>query len=272
MKRAVVVGFVCVFSRATQAHDFWIEPSTFRPSPGSVVQVALRVGEDFKGEPVKRDGAKIEKFVILGPEGEKPIMGMEGADPAGLAKVDAAGLHVAAYFGKPRSIELPADKFEEYLREEGLETIVAQRAERGEREKPGREIYSRCAKAMIFADGKTVSADAEAPPTVGMPLELAAEKNPYLAPGKTPFRVRLLFHGQPLAGAKLAMVTKESPAAAEFARTDSDGWAAFKAPLGGTVMITTVHMVRASASVEVDWESYWATLIFEAKPPAADGG
>ena len=45
------------------AHDFWIEPSSFHPALGEPLHVALRVGEQFKGEPVKRNPERFEKFV-----------------------------------------------------------------------------------------------------------------------------------------------------------------------------------------------------------------
>jgi hypothetical protein len=32
---------------SAQEHDFWIEPSTFRPPPGAIVAVHLWVGENF---------------------------------------------------------------------------------------------------------------------------------------------------------------------------------------------------------------------------------
>src|SRR5262249_25593008 len=67
------------------AHDFWIEPSTFRPSVPSRLNVALRVGQDFRGDPVPRDDRKIERFVLSGATGESSIPGLPGTDPAGFA-------------------------------------------------------------------------------------------------------------------------------------------------------------------------------------------
>ena len=55
------------------AHDFWIEPSTFRPAPGEEFTVALRVGEHFRGEPVPRDERRIKKFFLVSNRGESPI-------------------------------------------------------------------------------------------------------------------------------------------------------------------------------------------------------
>ena len=46
------------------AHDFWIEPSTFRPAPGATVAIGLRVGQNFVGDPVPRSSQLLERFVV----------------------------------------------------------------------------------------------------------------------------------------------------------------------------------------------------------------
>ena len=115
---AIVIGL----SAGLSAHDFWIEPSTYSPRPDEAVRIQLRVGERFAGEPVARNGAAIERFIAVGPSGEKPVFGRDGLDPAGLLRLDTAGLWQIGYRSKPSPVVLPADKFEQYLREEGLDT------------------------------------------------------------------------------------------------------------------------------------------------------
>src|SRR5437899_5388821 len=65
------------------AHDFWMEPSSFRPAVGSVVTIGLRVGQDFIGDPVPRDSQLIERFVVRDSASERNLGGIEGQDPAG---------------------------------------------------------------------------------------------------------------------------------------------------------------------------------------------
>src|SRR5207249_7443329 len=48
-----------------------------------------------------------------------------------------------------RSIELEPEKFESYLKDEGLERVVKIRSDRKETLKPGREVFSRCAKTLL---------------------------------------------------------------------------------------------------------------------------
>src|SRR5262249_11146122 len=97
---------LCAISTPAIAHDFWIEPSAFRPSANTPIQIRLRVGEHFAGDVVPRNDAKIERFVMVGPSGEANVFGRDGADIAGLARPVAAGLHVIGYRSKHSSITL----------------------------------------------------------------------------------------------------------------------------------------------------------------------
>ncbi len=171
---AGALAFAC--ARPISAHDFWIEPTSFRPEVGSTVGLALRVGEGFRGDPVPRMNEKIVKFVVVSAAGvEVNVDGVPGRDPAGRARVMQPGYGVVGYRSTPSFLELPAEKFEAYLKEEGLEAIIETRARRGESEKPSKEIYSRCAKALLDAGGAGAAGfDRE----LGFRLELIPEKSP----------------------------------------------------------------------------------------------
>src|SRR5882672_9240996 len=97
------------------AHDFWIEPTTFAPQPGQIVGVRLRVGQDLLGDPVARDPELVNQFVFEDAAGRKPLVGRDGADPAGFLRVAAPGLVVIGYRSNPSPVELTAEKFNQYL-------------------------------------------------------------------------------------------------------------------------------------------------------------
>lgn len=256
----------CVLAAAistrSYAHDFWIEPATFRPAPGGEVAVALRVGEHFKGEPVTRKNEKIKVFSIFGPGStfDEEIPGADGSDPAGVARVERPGLYVIGYYNHPSRIELEPAEFEAYLKEEGLDAIIAERTRRGESDKSAREVYSRCAKAIIAAgDAAAEGSDRR----LGLPLELTPQRNPYsLRPGGE-LSVRLTHQDKPLAGAKVFAMRQSAADAAQSATSDADGRVTFKLDQPGIWMVKCVHMVRADPSADADWESFWASLTFE---------
>lgn len=246
------------------AHDFWIEPSSFRPRAGETITVQLRVGEHFEGDAVGRNPERIERFILAGPVGEHAIPGVAGRTPAGEIGVDARGFHVIAYRSRPSRVELAGPAFEAYLREEGLERISALRAEGGKSQEPGRELFSRCAKAIIAVGGG--AGDAYTKP-LALPLELILEQSPAaLEAGKT-LPVRLLYQGKPLPGALVVLLGRKDPSKRLTARSDGDGRARFVVPGADVLLVKAVHMIPAPAGTDADWESLWASLTFEVGVP-----
>jgi hypothetical protein len=259
------------------AHDFWIVPSTFRPGVGSPLALRLRVGENLRGDPVPRDPAQVDRFVLKGPtaeNGETPIPGVTGADPAGFTHVQGAGLYTVVYRSHRTRIDLPPEKFDEALRREGLEKIMEVRKSRGESLKPSTEVFSRCAKALLLVGQPAMPAMPAMPATpggdgtsferpVGMTLELVPEKNPYMLKAGDELPVRLLYEGKPLAGALVIALGLHQTDGRIAARTGKDGRVRLRLPEGGFWLIKSVHMVPAPHDTGVDWESLWASLTFD---------
>ncbi|MGH9368842.1 MAG: DUF4198 domain-containing protein [Thermoanaerobaculia bacterium] len=245
---------------AALAHDFWIEPSSFRPAVGSALTISLRVGEDFRGEPVPRDPALIRKFVLVSGGSETPIEGLAGADPAGLVRVPGPGAIWIAYRGGRKPITLEAETFEAYLAEEGLERVSEIRRERGQSGKPAREVYSRSVKALLFA-GEGDAADLDR--ALGMTLELVPRQDPRKISAGGLLPIRLVYEGKPLKGALVVAQRRAAPEEEVRARTDARGEAAMRLSGKGIWLLKAVHMVPAPPGVDADWESVWTSLTFE---------
>jgi uncharacterized GH25 family protein len=256
INRLLLFLALSAIAAGAHAHDFWIEPSTFHPKVGENFTAGLRVGQDFAGDPVARSAQLIDTFTVRdGPE-ERGVNGFENEDPAGRLRLDHAGLAVIGYRSKPYPLELPAAKFEEFLHAEGLESIRAVRARRGQTQMPDRERFYRYAKAFIQAgDGK---ATGYARP-FGYRYELIPETNPLAGQ----LVVRAMFEGKALAGALVTAMPQQNPAQRITARTDRDGRVRFDLPGGGVWLIKSVQMVAAPAGSNADWESLWASLTFE---------
>ena len=169
---AIAALVACVAPAAPAiAHDFWIEASPFQSPVGGLIRVSLHQGDVFLDEAVPRDASKIESFQMIGPDGAHPVMGRSG-NLTSVARPEQPGLHVVAYHSGRMRSELPAEKFEQYLREKGLSQIAKLRASRKQADQPGREVYSRCAKALLRAgDGAAPDGDR----ALGLPLEIVAE-------------------------------------------------------------------------------------------------
>src|SRR5205823_12601200 len=121
----------------------------FHPEPGTVVSIGLRVGQDFVGDAVRRSANSIERFFVRQNGHDQDVHGIDGADPAGFVKTDGPATALVVYCSRGAYIEMPADKFEDYLRLEGLERIVTARKSRGTSSKPCHEHYTRHAKSIL---------------------------------------------------------------------------------------------------------------------------
>lgn len=261
-------GLVCACAfglllgaRAAGAHDFWIEPSTFRPVPGEDFTVALRVGEHFRGEPVPRDERRIRKFFLVSNLGESPIPGLPGSDPAGFARADGPGVIAIGYRSDRSPVALEPEKFEKYLSDEGLEPVIAERSRRGESGKPGREVFSRSVKSLVFAGPRGRDYDRR----LGLDFEILLRSDPaaWRPDGKSPMRFQVVSDGKPLGGALVKAICRDDPDKTVTARSGGSGDVSLVLPRRGVWLVEAVRMARAPKDVDADWESVWTSVTFE---------
>jgi hypothetical protein len=258
MTRFAIAIFVASIALQASAHDFWIEPSTFHPAVGDRVTAALRVGQKLAGDPLPNIPPLIDRFVLRGSAAERPVVGRPGADPAGIAFIAEGGLHWIGYQSNPYPVALEGPKFEDYLRDEGLQRIIDARKKNGQSAAPGRERFYRCAKALLDTAG-----DAAFDVPLGFTLELVPRKNPYAMKNSGDLPLALTFHGKPIANVLVTAMSKSDPEKAVRARTDSKGRVTLPLAHAGFWLIKAVHMEAAPADAGVDWESWWASITFE---------
>jgi len=293
---------------AALAHDFWIEPSTFTPSVGPVHAARLLIGHPGAAEGYGRNPAHVAEFALVGPlaappaaaersepassssigaagsareragdEADAPerraVPGRDGADPAGLVRLPSEGRYVLVYRSNPSTVEMEPADFEDYLREKGLEGVIAQRRELGESDEPGREAFSRCAKALVTTANAPAGARAPCDTAVGLPLELVLLDDPHFRTAAS-LRVRLDRAGEPLAGALLHVesLAREPGAERETLSAWTDDAGVARLPLdAGEWLVTAVHAVRAAEGSAQQWRSRWASLAFAATArPSSD--
>ncbi len=260
-----IITTLASFSLAATAlaHAFWVQPAAFRARPGDILKIQLHVGDSFPGEIVPRNDAKIEKFVIIGPtaEIEKPAVGRDADPIAAVYRSTDPGTYLIAYRSKPTPVTLEAEKFEAYLKEKGLEKIIARRAELKQSTMPGREIFSRSAKT-VFRIGDKPS-DGPATRDMGFRVEIIPKSDPStLKPGDV-LSLILRSDGKPYANALVQARNANHPESGINARTDAQGRIAIKIPTSGVWVIDAVDMFAVTGSAEADWESVWASLAFE---------
>lgn len=246
------------------AHEFWISPSSFRPDLLAILAIHTFVGHKFEGDNLPRNPNHINQFIFANINGIAPISGLDGKHPAGVMRTRTSGIHTIGYFSNRSFSELEATKFEQYLREEGLDHIIDLRARRNESQKKGLEYFSRCVKTIV-----AVNKDVNGPynHAFGFPLELIAEDNPFTFEVQKEFSVRLFYQGKPLAGVLVRATAKNNKEHTWEKRTNEEGRVAIPISCGGIWLINTVHMVALPAGLDADWESFWASLYLEFPEP-----
>jgi uncharacterized GH25 family protein len=273
---------ISLLATAALAHEFWLQPASFRVAVGAAVPLRLLVGENFRGETWPRPTRRVRRFVRFGSAGAadstdlRPALLADSVAPA--VACPTAGTQLVVLTSAPSFIELPADKFTAYLRAEGLDNALRHRQQQGETTtKPGREAYRRCAKTLLLA---TASARAPASPAdttyrrvLGLPLELVPEQNPFRLRAGAALTVRVLRGGQPVPGA-LVQVWEVQPAPekgsapvapAHFAtRANNNGRVLLRLPSSGPYLVAANYIEPAPAALasRADWLSTWATLTF----------
>jgi uncharacterized GH25 family protein len=271
--RRLSLAFVAslAFAADVCAHDFWIEPSKYRPAVGERIDIDLRVGEKWVGEAVERNPLRIVRFGAIDALGhEEPIVGIDRRAPAGLWRARTAGLFLLCYESNPTALELEAVKFEHYLGAEGLEHVLEARRERGESSKKGLEIYSRSVKTLVFATetGKPEPSSDGWNRRLGITLEIVPEKDPALLKIGDELTLRVFFKDQPLAGALVGFMPKSAPESDVRMRSDADGRVTFKVTTAGAQQARVCWMVAAPKDSGADWQSTWSSLTFEVRTPA----
>ncbi len=246
------------------AHEFWIEPKEFRVEPGSRIVADLKVGQHFRGGAYPYLKSKFVSFKAMDRAGARDIKGDEGDTPALMIPSADKGLKVIWYLATPHRLEF--DKWEDfvpYLEQEGLGWVVEAHKRRGLPESGFTEEYTRCAKALVQV-GEPSAEDQDL--VTGMPLELIAEKNPYIFPDLAELPVRLLWQGKPIGGIQITTFQDNGTVTQRTTRTDPEGRAVIFLQGGGRFLLNAVHVQEAPPGLNAAWESYWASLTFAIQP------
>ena len=240
------------------AHYTYIVPQTFRVAAGDTVLIGFHSGDGFP-----ESSAILKRLVDPTIHSEGIALKLDGLKEEGkrLAyefKATRPGHVIVTAVNGTGSETMKPESFEEYLKEEGLNAIVAARAQRGESAKPGRERYTMYAKTIFLAgapnDGYKVA--------VGLPLEMVPEKDPYSLKSGESLPVRVLLRGAPAANLEV-MAASTAPGFKPHivGKTDANGRVTIPVS-AGKWRLHTIHMERALGS-DADWESAWTTLTFE---------
>jgi uncharacterized GH25 family protein len=247
---------------SARAHDYWLQPETFVTAPNKPVAVRLLVGDNLEVETERAFERKTTLRLQLTSASETRDLlasGKEGGKPFLTLRIKEAGSHWIALERDRRTIRLEAEKFNDYLIEEGLDRVLDQRRLAKESDKPGRERYSRYLKCLLrCGDG-----DESWKKPLGHRLEIVPLSDPSAVKPGGMLKVRVQFDGKPLPDVAIfALHRKGEKVQRQKEKTDRDGVAAYRLGDAGQWLIRMVHMRRCPDPEDADWESFWTSLSF----------
>ena len=158
---------------------------------------------------------------------------------------------------------LPAIRFNDYLKVEGLTPALEQRARLHRMDADGSERYSRCAKSIVQVGQPRAGLLGQVSKPLGLPLEIVPEANPYDAKRSAILPVRVIYAGHALAGALVKLTNLANDASPfEVRLTDRDGRANFTMPNAGAWILNVIWTKALPRTEETDFETVFSSLSF----------
>ena len=287
---AVAAVGILTAAGALSAHDFWLVPDAFAVTHGGWVEVRGQTSSAF---PTSESAVALDRIAeasLLSAAGSEPLTGLSHAGTSLRIRhrPSTAGQHLVTMALRPRSLREASAGFRRYMELEGASELAARYAREGLLPKTDSitRRYAKYAKTVVeVGQGGARAFDRVA----GHPLEFVPLTDPAALRAGDSLPVRLLYRGQPLAGAHLhtgtAPVRGTGGAEGSAAQggtaaledlslvTDASGVARVPVARAGVWNVRTIHILPADANSGADWDVHWATFVFPvAGGPSSDGG
>ncbi len=279
MRGACFAGaFVLLSALSLFAHDFWIVPNAFVITPGGTIEIRGQTGTKFPTSVSAVAPERVAEARLVGASDDERISDLSVKDSSLILrhKPSTPGQRIVAVALVARSSRTTPANLKRYIALEGNREL----AERYEREGAYPKSDSLTQRAAKYA--KTIVEIGRGGPrafskTVGHALEFVPVNDPSALRAGDSLAVRLLFRGQPVAGAHLHAGTAAPPNAMQDGGaaeqdlsvvTGADGVAKIPLARAGLWNVRTLHAAPMVGSAE--WEVAFATLVFEVN--ARNGG
>jgi uncharacterized GH25 family protein len=259
--------FVAALGASTTAwaHDFWLQPNRFKVAPGAADPMTIQVGHGQFRTRWSGQLERVVRFSAIGAKGEVDLRPALKPDPVRDAVISFpdAGEQMLVFQSNHATSVLPSIRFNDYLKAEGLTPAIQQRARTGKTDAPGREIYSRCAKALIEIGPHTDVLKQRMLTPVGLPLEVVPLKDPYALGAADRLPVQVLYEGRPLPGALVMLTNLEFDGhPVEQNLTDKSGETSFFMPKVGSWLVNVLWTQPIQGNPDADFDTTFSSLTF----------
>jgi len=261
MKRHITLTIIVLTGLLASAHEFWLQPKKFKYKPGEEIKVDFMVGESFTGEFWDLHRHKAEKLELYRVSGVKDLVNeIKPTNGNNISLIaDQEGTYLLAMQSNAAYLEMAGKEFNDYLKEDGLDNILAERTKLNQLEKPSREFYSRYGKLMVQVGEKT---DDTYKKKIGLRYEIVPDQNPYTLKTGDHVQCKVYYEGKPAAHALVKVWSRrDNITFLQNIYTENDGSIRFPISTSGSWMVSSVKMIK-SEKEGADYHSLWASLVF----------
>lgn len=267
-KRLFAFGMVCLLITVpTFAHDLFLKLDNFFVAVNDKISIRILNGS-FQASEGAVNFARLKDVSVVSPAGTRSNpkeSDFTKDDKTSFLNLQPAeeGNYVVGLSTMPREIDLKAKDFNEYLTEDGIPDILAERKNKKELTKDVRERYSKHVKTIFQAGGKPSD---NYKTVLGYPVEIVPVTNPYSLKKGNAFEFQCLKDGKPLANQFVMSGRDENGklVVGKNVRTDKNGVARIKLDGAGKWYVKFINMTGLN-DPQINYESKWATLTFELK-------
>jgi uncharacterized GH25 family protein len=257
--RPVLLALPLLYAAPALAHDVWMQTDKFNVPVGTVVPYRVYSGHGTSREPWELELTRLDSLRTIstrGPAVLSPTRTSEGS-----IRFTKPGTYIVALVSNLARSDLPAVRFNDYARAEGLTPVLAMREKQGTTASNGRELYSRRTK-MLIRVGNASTPQSHITVPIGMTLELVPGRDPFAVRAGQPLPVRVFYHGRPLAGATVKLTNLDADATpVATIVTNAAGNAVFRHPGSGRWQLNTIWS-RPITGADAEFETIFSSLTF----------
>ena len=263
MKLRLLTLMLAMTASPVMAHDFWLQPTRFQVAPNDPLSATFLVGHAALRERWNNNDriVDIKAFFMGGATDLRRDLRTGEVDL--VTRLRAPGIHVLGMQSNHAFSELPALRFNDYAKEEGLALITAARQRLGKGGVAGRERYSRRAKSLVQVGTQTATNQASVTRPIGLKLEIVPDRNPYALDASRMLPVHVLYNGRRLANATVKLTNLGNDAKpVAVAITDRAGRARFRIPAQGKWLLNVVWGEPITGNPRFDFDTTFSSLTF----------
>ena len=256
-----------LFCISVFSHDLFLKLDSFFVKPNEKISIKILNGS-FRSSDGAVNVSRLNDVSLVSPSGaishpgEENFTQDEKTSYLNLQPKEE-GTYVVGLSTRTREITLEGKDFTEYLLEDGIPDISAERERLKISDKKARERYSKHVKTIFQVGEKTTDSYKI---VLGYAAEIIPKINPYKLKVGDTFKFLCLKDGKPLAN-QFVMSGREFDTnliAGVNVRTDKKGIAKIKIIGAGKWYVKFIQMSEMKTE-NLDYESKWTTLTFEVK-------